>query len=362
MRLATATCASIISVAVMGSGVLLAQGSAPASPYPVTQGKSTRFEKVADGVYYATGAGGGNSPVIVGSREVMVVDTNTTPAGARAFLEDLKLITDKPVRYAVNSHYHYDHADGNQVYRERGADVVAHEYVKYALTNFDILHREPYMTSQVVNGQRRIDNARKALAAETDPQKRPALQAAVKAAEQNWTDLQEIKVTPPNVTFTDRKVIDLGGREVHLLFLGRGHTNGDTFVYLPKEKIVCTGDMLESAPAYMGDAHFDEWIAAMDRLKALDYELTLPGHGVPFKNGKAHATAWQNYLRDIVTKVGALRKQGLTAEEAAQKVDMSNHKAAFPTTTRIGAELRSVRHIYEWLYDQEHTPAGTTNH
>src|SRR4051812_21545265 len=136
------------------------RGAPPTSPYPVTQGKATRFEKVAEGVYYATGAGGGNSPVIIGDREVLVVDTNTTPAGARAFLDDLKLITSKPVRYAVNSHYHYDHSDGNQVYREIGADVVAHEFVKYAMENYDLLHREPYMTSQVVNGQRRIDTAK----------------------------------------------------------------------------------------------------------------------------------------------------------------------------------------------------------
>jgi cyclase len=355
MRVGIVRAAVIVAAAAwLGTDASAQRGAAP-SPYPVTQGKVTRFEKVADGVYYATGAGGGNSPVIIGTRDVLVVDTNTTPAGTRAFLEDLKLITDKPVRYAVNSHYHYDHADGNQVYRERGADVIAHEFVKYAMDNYDLLHREPYMTSQVVNGQRRIDNAKKALAEEKDPQKRPALEAQLAAAERNWTDLQEIKITPPNVTFTDKKVIDLGNREVQLLFLGRGHTNGDTFVYLPKERIVCTGDMLESAPAYMGDAHFDEWIAAMDRLKALDYDLTLPGHGAPFK-GKAHATEWQNYLRDIVKKVSDLRKQGLTAAEAAQKVDMSNHQAAFPSTARPGAELRSVRHIYEWLYDEEHKP------
>src|SRR3954463_15816933 len=76
------------------------RGAPPPSPYPITQGKVTRFEKVAEGVYYATGAGGGNSPIVVGDRDVLVVDTNTTPAGARAFLEDLKLITNKPVRYA----------------------------------------------------------------------------------------------------------------------------------------------------------------------------------------------------------------------------------------------------------------------
>ena len=328
--------------------------SQPASPYPVTSGKVTRFEKVAEGVYYATGAGGGNSPVIVGERDVMVVDTNTTPAQTRAFLEDLKLVTTKPVRYAVNTHYHYDHTDGNQVYRERGTDVVAHDFVKYAMENYDLLHREPYMTSQVVNGQRRIEAAKRDLASTQDPVKRESISEQLKAAEKNWSELQELKVTPPNVTFSDKKVVDLGGREVHLLFLGRGHTNGDTFIYLPKERIVCTGDMLESVPAYMGDALFPEWIAALDRLKALEFDLLLPGHGFPMKDGKAKATAFQGYLRDIVTQVSDLRKQGMPATEAALKVDMSAYKAAFPSTAKPGAELRGVRHIYEWLYEQEH--------
>jgi len=344
-----------VVVASWVSGDISAQrGAPPPSPYPVTQGKATRFEKVADGVYYATGAGGGNSPVVIGSRDVLVVDTNTTPAGARTFLDDLKLITDKPVRYAVNSHYHYDHTDGNQVFRQIGADVIGHTFVKYAMENYDILHREPYMTSQVVNGQRRIDTTKQRLAEEKDPQQRAALTAQLAAAEKNWTDLQEIKITPPNVTYADKKVIDLGGREVQLLFLGRGHTNGDTFVYLPKEKIICTGDMLESGPSYMGDGQFPEWIAALEKLKALDTELVLPGHGAPFKDAKAHIVAFQGYLRDIVKQVGDFRSQGITADAAAQKVDLSAYKAEFPSTARPGAELRSVRHIYEWLYDQEH--------
>jgi glyoxylase-like metal-dependent hydrolase (beta-lactamase superfamily II) len=221
------------------------------------------------------------------------------------------------------------------------------------MENYDILHREPYVTSQVVNGQRRIDTAKQQLALEKDVEKRAALTAQLAAAEKNWADLQEIKITPPNVTYRDRKTLDLGGREVQLLFLGRGHTNGDTFVYLPKERIICTGDMLESGPAYMGDGQFEEWIAALDRFNKLDFDLVLPGHGAPFKNGKAHATAFQGYLRDIVKQVGELRKQGLSAVDAAQKVDLSAYKSEFPSTARPGAELRSVRHIYEWLYEQE---------
>jgi cyclase len=222
------------------------------------------------------------------------------------------------------------------------------------MENYDILHREPYMTSQVVNGQRRIDTAKQQLAAEKDAQKRAALTAQLAAAEKNWADLQEITITPPNLTYKDKKVIDLGGREVQLLFLGRGHTNGDTFVYLPKEQIICTGDMLESGPAYMGDGQFEEWIAALESLKKLDFQLVLPGHGAPFKDGKAHTTAFQGYLRDIVAQVAGFRKQGMTALDAAQKVNLSAYQVNFPTTARPGAEVRSVRHIYEWLYDQEH--------
>jgi cyclase len=344
---------ALVAQAPQGAG---RQGRAAApSPYPVVQGKASRFEKIADGVYYGTGGGGGNSPVVVGDREALIVDTKTTPAAARLFLEDLKLVTNgKPVRWAVNSHYHYDHTDGNQVFRAAGIDVVGQEFVKYALENYDVLHRGPFSDGPGQSGIRRLDAAHKALADEQDPAKRRALETELAAAQQNWDDLQEIKPTPPNITYKDKKVIDLGGREVQLLFLGRGHTNGDTIVYLPRERVVCTGDLLESGISYMGDGQFDEWIATLENLKKLDFDVVLPGHGTPFKNGKAHITALQGYLRDVVKQVSDLRQQGVAATEAAQRVDLSAYKAEFPSTARPGAELRSVRHIYEWLYDREH--------
>jgi cyclase len=126
---AVALTLSLLVVSSVHPGPAAQSGGAAAptqSPYPVTQGKVTRFEQIAAGVYYATGAGGGNSPIIVGDRDVLVVDTNTTPANTRALLEDLTLVTNKPVRYAVNTHYHYDHTDGNQVYRANKADVIRH--------------------------------------------------------------------------------------------------------------------------------------------------------------------------------------------------------------------------------------------
>jgi glyoxylase-like metal-dependent hydrolase (beta-lactamase superfamily II) len=105
---------------------------------------------------------------------------------------------------------------------------------------------------------------------------------------------------------------------------------------------------MESGVAYMGDAFFDEWITTLDALKKLDFALVLPGHGAPFSD-KSHITAFQSYLKDIVTQVSALRKQGVSAEDAAQRVDLASHQRDFPQIQRPGADLRGVLHLYEWL-------------
>ena len=322
-----------------------------AASYPVVTAKAYKFERIADGVYYATATGsmvtGSNNEVIVGDRDVMVVDTGTSPAAARAMIEDLKVITDKPVRYVVNTHFHYDHTDGNQVYAGK-ADIIAHEYVKYAMEKLDVLHREPYVTSQLTNTPRRISTLQQQVAAERDATRKAALERQLAVAQQGWDDLKEIKPTPPNKTYSKRMNVKLGQHEVQLLFLGRGHTNGDTVVFLPKEKIVCTGDLMESQLAYMGDAQFDEWVKTLDALKRLDFDTVLPGHGAPFKD-KGLITAYQNYLTDLTRQGAALKKQGVSADDAAQRLDLTAYKTAFPSIQGPGADLRGVRRLYEWL-------------
>ena len=155
----------------------------------------------------------------------------------------------------------------------------------------------------------RIDALRKQIAAEADAPRKATLERQLAVAQQGWEELKEITPTPPNVTYSRKKVVNLGGREVQLLFLGRGHTNGDTVIYLPKEKIVCTGDLMESQIAYMGDAQFDEWVTTLEALKKLDFETDLPGHGAPFR-GKELITAFQGYLTDLMKQGAALRAAG----------------------------------------------------
>jgi len=187
----------------------------------------------------------------------------------------VKLVTTKPIRYVVNTHFHYDHTDGNQVYAGK-ADIIAHEYVKYAIEKLDVLHREPYKTSQLTNVPARIETLKMRIAGEQDPQRKAALDRQLAVAQQGWEELKEITPTPPNVTYSDEEGHRPRRPRVQLLFLGRGHTNGDTVVFLPKEKIVATGDLMESTIAYMGDAQFDEWVTTLGKLKALDFDLDLP--------------------------------------------------------------------------------------
>src|SRR5258705_13116269 len=170
------------------------------APSAVTVGKAYRFEKIADGVFYATATGsmvtGSNNVAVVGDRDVLVVDTGTSPAAARAFVEDLKLVTTKPVRYVVNTHFHYDHTDGNQVYAGK-ADIIAHDYVKYAIERLDVLHREPYQTSQLANVPARIETLKKRIADETNAQQKIALERQLALAQQGWEELKGMKPTPP---------------------------------------------------------------------------------------------------------------------------------------------------------------------
>src|SRR5580700_11083350 len=265
---------------------LSAQAQPVTQTYPLVQGSAYKFEKIADGVYYATGIVpglGSNNVVLVNDTDVLVVDTGTSPAAARAFVEDIKKLTDKPIRYVVNTHWHYDHTDGNQIFGPE-VQIIATDYLYQMLATVDVLHREPFLTSQVTTLSARVDALTGQIAAEGNAQQKAALQKDLADAQRLQQQNNEIKVTPPNIHYSTKMVLNRGGREIDMLFLGRGHTGGDTVVFLPKERIVCTGDLMESRLAYMGDAFFSEWITTLEALKKLDFALGLPGHGTPFRD------------------------------------------------------------------------------
>ena len=135
----------------------------------------------------------------------------------------------------------------------------------------------------------RSSRSRRSLADATDATERTRLETALRISEAHFNAIQETVVKAPNVTYSDTMTLVKGGREVQLHFVGRGHTGGDTMVFLPEERIVFTGDFFVGSPGanglpYMGDGFVNEWPASLDGLKALDFDVIVPGHGAPFRD------------------------------------------------------------------------------
>ena len=323
---------------------------APAAP----KVNAYRFEELADGIHFAFGTGAmtvqSNSLVIINEDHVMLVDTSVTPAAARALIAQIEAeLTDKPIKYVFNSHYHFDHAHGNQIFGD-DVEIIAHEYVRQ-LHQSNVLDQRTNRSFTVgIPGQ--IESLTKQMSEAKDLVERGRLEADIRVRKAHWAALQEIKVKAPNVTYSDVMTIHKGGREVQLHFLGRGHTGGDTVIFLPEERIIFTGDFLVGRPgagvlAYMGDAYVDEWPESLERLKRLEFDTMVPGHGEPFRERKQIAD-FQQFLRDLWAQVSRLRAQGFSVEEAIERVDLRHYEPQYGSRV-FNVDPRAVMRIYELL-------------
>ncbi|MDH4064173.1 MAG: MBL fold metallo-hydrolase, partial [Acidobacteriota bacterium] len=193
-----------------------------------------------------------------------------------------------------------------------------------------------------------IAQLRKQVDAVADADAKAKLGEQLRVQEQYREATASVRPQPPTVTLTDSMTLFRGSREIRLLFLGRGHTGGDVIVYLPKERVVATGDLLAAGPAYLGDAYPTEWTATLDRLRALDFDTVLPGHGDVFQ-GKTTIDHFQAYLKDFWQQVQALHDAGLSAEEAARRVDLRAHAANYPTIRDVGVLNHGVYRAYDLI-------------
>ena len=308
-----------------------------------------RFIQVAPGVYAALGNGTietrDTSGVIINNDDVFLVDTNITPEATRRLVNDVKTLTDKPIRYVVNTHWHYDHVDGNQIF---GPDVsiIGHQNERTAILG-GVLKNRLALEFQNLPGQ--LDNIRKQITAEQDPARKKPLEDRLKTQEAYQQQLMETVPTPPSVTFEDRMTIFRGDREIRLIHPGRGHSDTDILVYLPKEKVIMTGDFFEGpVTGALNFGFHDEWANNLEKLKALDYETTIAGHGEPFK-GKERIDDFQAFLRDLWNQAKALHDQKVPASEAARRVDLTAHQAHYQNINGPGFQEATIARIYQVL-------------
>jgi glyoxylase-like metal-dependent hydrolase (beta-lactamase superfamily II) len=243
------------------------------------QDKQVSFTKLSDHAWAYTAEGDPNTGVVVGDDAVMVIDTQATPVMAQDVIRRIREVTDKPIRYVVLSHYHAVRVLGASAYRPE--HVIASEDTLSLIRE----RGEQDKASEIGRFPRLFRNV------ESVP---PGL---------TW----------PTMTFTGRMTLWLGRLEVQLIQLGRGHTKGDTVVWLPQEKILFSGDLVEfEATPYAGDAYFSDWPQTLDKIAALQPQKLVPGRGAALATPEQVAAGLAG-TRAFVADVFAAVKAGVAA-------------------------------------------------
>jgi cyclase len=279
------------------------------------------LQKVADGVYAALAKPRSpincNAAVIVLDDAVLVVDTHSRPSSARALIAQIRTITDKPVRYAVNTHFHWDHVQGNHAYPvafPQQVTIIASEATRENLRTLGAAR----LKDQLASTPGQIAGLEAQLAKATDAAAQARLKDEIAQQKDYLEEIKSLELTLPDVTFDKSLIIYRGDRRVVLLFLGRGHTSGDVVAWLPKERVVATGDLLHGWMPYMADGYPSEWVATLDALDKLDFDTIIGGHGTV--KPRAHLTFFRNYLADLIAAVRTARGRGETLDQAKVSV------------------------------------------
>jgi len=280
------------------------------------------IKPMADGVYAAIAKPAYkincNAAIILLGDSVLVVDTHSKPSAARALIEQIKKITDQPVRYVVNTHFHWDHYQGNQAYPSSWPAGV--EIISSQATRENIEHRGiPRVKYEIATMPREIEKLKSDLAAATDSTQKERLRTNLQEAEAYLTELKSMQIALPTLTFDRSFIIYRPSRTVQILWLGNAHTDGDVWVYLPKEKILICGDALHGWTPFMGDSYPFDWIRTLDTAEKLDFDQALGGHG-DVMHGKATFELWKAYFRDLLDETAQVYGRGASLEEAQKQL------------------------------------------
>jgi cyclase len=269
---------------------------------------------VADGVYAAIAAPrykvNCNAAVILTNDGAIVVDSHSKPSAARALYQEIQSVSRQPIRKIINTHFHWDHWQGNQVYKEANPalEIIASERTKENLTNPDagnggIAHIERQLKAM----PKEIESLKQDVMRASEPALKARLESNLRQAEAYFEELKHLEPPLPTRTFSNSVTLNEGGREIQILLLGRGHTDGDIFIHLPKEKVVATGDALIDWMPFMNDGYPEDWVKTLDALEKFDFDYIIPGHGGVLP--KSNLAFFRGYLTDLIAAV----KQGAAA-------------------------------------------------
>jgi len=265
--------------------------------------------KLADGIYEIRHQDApdtfpqGNTAVIIGDTGVLVVDSCYLPSSAREDIAQIRQWTDKPVRYLLNTHHHGDHNFGNASYAAAfpAITIIAQTETAKLMAAYQPGYLSGYL-QRAVGFQKQIETGKDEDGIPLTDIGRRDLKKAIAGSDAVWAEFRDLKLKAPDVTFDHELEVDLGNRDVQLEYLGRGNTTGDAIAYLPKERILITGDLVDYPVPCLGGGFPLEQIATLKRMAELDAETIVPGHGDVLK-GKAYLQDEIDFLETVIRAI-----------------------------------------------------------
>lgn len=303
-----------------------------------------------------------NALIIINDEDVLVVDSSLFPSTARLIIGEIRKLTPKPVRYVVNTHWHDDHVLGNLAYREAFPAV---EFVAHANTRTDIAEQvyaaQPKIIEQyredLVKIRRALDTGKTSRGETVTEERRKLFESYIPLLERFLAEIGPVNARPvlPDVVFADQLTIHRGGRRIELRHLGRGNTRGDVVVWLPREKILATGDLVVSPIPFGIGSYYRDWISALNALQAIPAETFFLSHG-KVQRDRSYIAQVRGLLESLVSEVEAEVRKGATLEQVQQKVTLSSWKtklAGDDEDRQRAFDAYFVKPAVERLYKQE---------
>lgn len=288
------------------------------SPAALSAGDNVfRIVKVADGVFAAiarpTFRLNCNAAIILQDDGVIVVDAESVPSAAREVIGAIKSITRKPVKYLVITHFHGDHFQGASAYLAEWPDV---QVVSSDGTREGIAKRGiPRMRRETLGLPARIEKLNADLQNAQGEAERLRIQEKLQQGEAYYTELKVLNGVLPSATVDRSLTLPSKSHKVEIMWLGRGHTDGDLYIYVPDVRVMITGDALHSGTPTMTDASPYEWICTLATVERFDIDTVIGGHG-DILRGVAMFDVWRQYLSELMEGVAELAASGKTLTDA----------------------------------------------
>jgi glyoxylase-like metal-dependent hydrolase (beta-lactamase superfamily II) len=288
-----------------------------------------------------------NDVFIIGDTDVVVVDSNGSPGMTREVLAALRRITNKPVRYVVNTHYHDDHIRGNIVYREAfpKADIIAHPFAKAYLPEQGAVNRQNFLKGApgfLAQLKGLLKDGKSLTGGALSEEERVSMTSDNALAEYVLADGASAPAILPTITVDDRLTLKHGRHTIDIRHLGKGHTAADLVVHLPADNILITGDLVVWPIPLVGNpqSHIGAWADTLQAALALKPTIIVPGHGMVLRDPQ-YLNNLSVLFRAINDQVTALVARGETLDSVRKSVNVDPYRKAMVGTSPVRALLFS---------------------